>query len=40
MINIFNETVRNVLNSYIPHETIISDDQDPTWIKSKVEKGL
>ena len=40
MINIFNEIKRNVLNNDIPHEIMISDDQDPPWIKNKVEKGL
>ena len=29
MDNIFNETISNVLENYIPHETIICDDQDP-----------
>ena len=29
MVNIFNESISNVLNNYIPHEAIICDDQDP-----------
>ena len=29
-VNILNETISNVLNDYIPHETIICDDQDPS----------
>ena len=29
MVNIFNETISNVLNNYIRHETIICNDQDP-----------
>ena len=40
MINIFNEIKCNVLNNDIPHEIMICDDQDPPWIKHKVEKGL
>ena len=40
MDNIFNETRSNVLNNYIPHETIICDDQDPPWINNKVKKAL
>ena len=30
----------NVLNYYIPHESIIFDDQDPAWINSKVKKAI
>ena len=40
MVNIFNETISNVLNNYIPHETIICDDQDPPWINNKVKKAM
>ena len=29
MVNIFNETISNVLSNYIPHETLICDDQGP-----------
>ena len=29
MANIFNKTIHNILNNYIPHYTIICDDQDP-----------
>ena len=29
MVNIFNETISNVLNNYIPHTAVICDDQDP-----------
>ena len=39
MVNIFSETISNVLNNYIPHETIICDDQDPPWI-NKVKKAI
>ena len=40
MVNIFNGTISNVLNNYIPHETIICDDQDPPWIHNKVKKAM
>ena len=40
MVNIFNETISNVLNNYIPHETIICNDQDPPWINNKVKKAI
>ena len=38
MDNIFNETISNVLSNYIPHQTIICDDQDHQWINNKAEK--
>ena len=40
MGNIFNETISNVLSNYIPHETTICDDQDPSWINKKVKKAI
>ena len=40
MVNIFNETISNVLNNYILHETIICNDQDPSWINNKVKKAI
>ena len=40
MVNIFNETISNVLNNCIPHETIIFDDQDPPWINNKVKEAM
>ena len=40
MVNIFNETICNVLNNYIPHETIICDDKEPSWINSEVKKAI
>ena len=30
MVNIFNETICNVLNNYIPHKTIICEDKEPS----------
>ena len=39
MVNIFNETISNLLNNYIPHETIICDDQDPPWINNNVKNS-
>ena len=40
MVNIFNEIISNVLNNYIPHETIICNDQDPPWFNNKVKKAI
>ena len=28
-VSLFNKTILNILNNYIPHETIIFDDKDP-----------
>ena len=38
MVDIFKETISKVLNNYIPHETIICDDQDPPWINNQVKR--
>ena len=40
MDNIFNETISNILEIYIAHETTICDDQDPPWINNKVQKAI
>ena len=40
MVKIFIEAISNVLNIYIPHETIICDDQDPPWINNKLKKVI
>ena len=40
MDNIFNETISNVLENYIPHETKICDDPDPPWINNNVQKAM
>ena len=40
MVNIFNETICNVLNNYISHKTIICEDKEPSWINSEVKKAL
>ena len=43
-VSFFNKMILNILNNYIPHETIISDDKDPPWfnfrIKSIIEKRI
>ena len=40
MVNIFNGTISNVLNIYIPVETIICDKQEPPWINKTVKKAI
>ena len=36
-VHLFNQTIKNILCNFIPHETV--DDRDPQWINSKI-KGL
>ena len=34
--NIFNETILNILRNFIPHETVLCDDRDPSWFNNKI----
>ena len=34
----FSNTVLNILNNYIPHETKICDDRDPPWMTLKIKE--
>ena len=38
-VHFFNQTIKNILCNFIPHETVTCDDRDPPWINSKI-KGL
>ena len=38
-VHLFNQTMKNILCNFIPHETVTCDDRDPPWINSKI-KGL
>ena len=35
-VSLFNKTILNILNNYIPHETIICDDKDPPWFNFQI----
>ena len=35
-VNIFNETILNILRNFIPHETVLCDDRDPPWFNNKI----
>ena len=35
-MNIFNETIRNILRNFIPHETVLCDDRDPPWFNTEI----
>ena len=38
MVFLFNRTIKNILSNHIPHEIIICDDRDPTWINNRVKE--
>ena len=35
-VSLSNKTILNILNNYIPHETIICDGKDPPWFNSRI----
>ena len=35
-VSFYNKTILKILSSFIPHETIICDDRDPTWINTQI----
>ena len=35
-MNIFNETILNIVRNFIPHETVLCDDRDPPWFNNKI----
>ena len=37
-VDIFNDTILNILSNFILHKVIIYDDKDPPWLNKK--KGL
>ena len=37
-LNIDNMNIKNVIASCIPHETLIADDRDPSWINKKAKQ--
>ena len=37
-VYLFNEKIKNILSNFIPHEKIVCDDWDPSWINSKIKK--
>ena len=39
-VSSFSNTVLNILNNYIPHETKICDDQDPPWMTIKIREPI
>ena len=38
-VNLFNKTIKNLIQNYIPHETITCDDRDhPPWINKDIKE--
>ena len=35
---LFNKTIKNIVCNYTPHEIIICNDRDPTWINKNIKK--
>ena len=31
-VSVFNETIMNIFENFIPHETITCNDKDPPWM--------
>ena len=37
-VELFTQTLQNILSNYIPHKTITCDDRKPPWIDEKIKK--
>ena len=37
-VNIFNNTILNILSNFIPHEILTCDDKDPPWFSKKIKE--
>ena len=36
MLSLFNQTIKNILSNYIPHEAITCDEKDPPWFSKNI----
>ena len=36
-VDIFNETILNILRNSMPHKTVLCDDRDPSWFNNKID---
>ena len=36
-VSVFNETIMNIFENFIPHETITCNDKDPPWMNKQIE---
>ena len=39
-VQLFNQTIKNILCNFIPHDTVTCDDRDPPWIDSKIKGSI
>ena len=37
-VQLFTQTIQNIISTYVPHETINCDDRNPPWIDEKIKK--
>ena len=37
-VQLFTQTIQNIISNYISHETITCDDRNPPWIDEKIKK--
>ena len=35
-VSVFNETIMNVFENFIPHETVTCNDRDPPWMNKQI----
>ena len=35
-LSFFNKTILNIVLNFIPHETVICDDRDPSWTNNQI----
>ena len=35
-VSVFNETIMNIFENFIPHETITCNDKDPPWMNKQI----
>ena len=35
-VDIFHRTILNILSNFIPHEIIVCNDKDPTWLNNRI----
>ena len=36
-VYLFAKTIKNIFLTFMPHETILCNDRDPSWISNKIE---
>ena len=39
-VHFFTKTLLIIIQNFIPHETIICDDRDPSWINREIKKSM